>query len=76
MDISDYEPESGPNEREIEKLIKSKKFNYIINSLYVRDNGDSYDGLKKELTKASIKFTEVKDDRAISGAIPDDQLLF
>tara|TARA_R110000823_G_scaffold304280_1_gene425928 strand:+ start:382 stop:852 length:471 start_codon:yes stop_codon:yes gene_type:complete len=54
LDMDDF-----PNAKEIEKLVKSKKFKYLINATHVSDNSQSFNDLKATLQKARVKFTEL-----------------
>ena len=58
-EIGQVDMDDMPNAKEIEKLVKSKKFKYIISATYVDDNGQSFNDLKATLQKARVKFTEL-----------------
>ena len=58
-EIGQVDMDDMPNAKEIEKLVKSKKFKYIISATYVDDNGQSFNDLKASLQKARVKFTEL-----------------
>ena len=58
-EIGQLDMDDMPNAKEIEKLVKSKKFKYIISATYVDDNGQSFNDLKAKLQKSRIRFVEL-----------------
>ena len=58
-EIGQVDMDDMMNAKEIEKLVKSNKFKYIINGDFVDDNGQSFKDLKAKLKKARVHFIEL-----------------
>ena len=58
-EIGQLDMDDMMNAKEIEKLVKSNKFKYIISGDFVDDNGQSFKDLKAKLQKARVHFIEL-----------------